>query len=199
MYAKVKPTRRAAGLSIVETLLALAITAMLLTATMVAVDASFMAYADAAEQASSQAASRMVTHRIMTLMRTSTAHGPLLPDAGSTPPVTLSGNTITSWYIELLDPSNNLMRVEHRAASNELWYVLTPANGGAVIQQPLLGGVAAAQFHCVRRMNDEGLWVLERGTIDFTVQPGSDSTLALENGRPTPIRIIASTMPRKLE
>ena len=47
-----RPKRsRSAGLSLVELLVSLAITAMLLTATMVAIDASFQAYAAAAESA----------------------------------------------------------------------------------------------------------------------------------------------------
>ena len=68
--------RRHRGLSLVEMLISLAITGLLLAATMVALDVSFRAYADAAEQASSQAASRMIVNRLITMIRTSTAHGP---------------------------------------------------------------------------------------------------------------------------
>jgi len=197
---RVAGRRRAAGLSLIELLLALAISAMLLTATMVALDASFMAYADASEQASAQAATRMITHRLVTLIRTSTAHGPLLPDAGTDPPVTLSGNTITSYYIELIDPNENVVRVEYRQDEEELWVITTPPGGGATIEQPLIGGVTACQFFAVRRIDDEtGLWILDRATMDLTVMPGVDATLALENGHPQPIRVIASTAPRKLE
>lgn len=190
---------RCRGLSVIELLMALAISAMLLTATMVALDASFKAYADASEQASSQAATRMVTHRLITLIRQSTAHGPLLPDAGTDPPVTLSGNTITTHYIELIDPDENHIRVEYRADEQELWVIRTPEGGGAAIEQPLIGGVSNCQFFAVRRTDDNGVLVLDRATMDLTVQPGADATLALENGVPTPIRVIASTMPRKLE
>jgi type II secretory pathway pseudopilin PulG len=189
---------RAAGLSLVELLLALAISAMLLTATMVALDASFKAYADAAEQASSQAATRMVTQRLITMIRTSTAHGPLEPDGAANPPVTLDGETITSHYIELLDAQGQVMRIEYRAASNELWLVNTPPSGIAV-QQPVLGGVTACTFQCLRRINPEGVLVLHRASMDMTVQPGEDATLSLENGKAHPIRVIASTIPRRVE
>lgn len=191
--------RQCHGLSLVETLLALAITAMLMAATMVATQASFRAYADAAEQASSQAATRMITNRLLTLIRTSTAHGPLQADASTDPPVTLSGNTITSHYLEVLDPTGNIVKIEYKAASKELWLTMTPASGGASTTQPLIGGVTNAVFYALRRRDDEGLYVLERGTMDLTIEPGGDATLALERGNNSAIRVIASTMPRKLE
>lgn len=190
---------RRAGLSIVELLMALAITAMLLTATMAAMNASFRAYADASEQASAQTGSRIVMHRLITLIRTSTAHGPLNADASVTPAATISGNTITSPYIELLDRSGNLVRMEHRANTQELWVIQTPLGGGTSVSQPILGGVTAATFTLTRRRDNEGIWVLERGTADISVQPGQDTTLALENGNSTTIRLIASTKPRRIE
>ncbi|MBI1338431.1 MAG: hypothetical protein GC164_15925 [Phycisphaera sp.] len=189
------PSRRPAlGLSLVETLIALAITAMLLTATMVAIDASFKAYASAAEQASSQSGLRMIANRLLTLVRTSTAHGPLQAETN----VTLDGNLLTSYYIELLDPNNNVVKVEYKAEEKQLWLTTTPAAGGASNSQPLLDGVTDAKFFCLRRKNAQGLYVLERGTIDITVQPGADATLQIESGSSPAIRLIASTMPRKL-
>jgi prepilin-type N-terminal cleavage/methylation domain-containing protein len=187
---------RSRGLSLVEVLIALAITAMLMAATMAATHASFRAYADACEQASSQAATRMITNRLLTLIRTSTAHGPLMPNGSN---VTLSGTTITSDYIELLDPNGNYIKMSYKSSSKELWLSMTPASGGAEVSQPLIGGVTAASFFAVRRQNDEGLWVLERGTIDLTVEPGQDATLTIESGHPQPIRVVASTKPRKLD
>ena len=54
-------------------------------------------------------------------------------------------------------------------------------------------------FTLLRRQDDDGLWVLDRGTVDLTVLPTDDTTLSLENGSITPIRLIASTAPRKLQ
>jgi hypothetical protein len=178
-------------------LISLAITAVLLTATMVAIDTSFKSYATAAELAGTQASSRLITHRLIKLVRTSTAHGPLVPDEAANPPVTLDGQTIESSYMELLDPEGQIVRIEYRSDAQELWVIIT--SGGVVtVEQPLLAGVTDARFHALRRKDNQGLWVLERGSVDFTIQPGGDTTLALENGKNAPIRIIASTMPRKL-
>ncbi|MCC6580570.1 MAG: hypothetical protein IT440_09020 [Phycisphaeraceae bacterium] len=186
------------GVSIVEMLLALAIAAMVLTATVVALDASFKAYADTAEQTSVQISSRMVSHRLLTLIRTSTAHGPLVPDAAASPPVTLSGDLITSSHLELLDPRDDILRIEYRAADKQLWLIRNPGETGQVAQ-PMIDDVADCVFQAKRRRNDQGLWVLERGTIDLTLRPSEDKTLSIENGPAQPVRIIASTMPRKLQ
>lgn len=191
--------RRASGLSLVELLVALAITAMLLTATMVALDASFKAYADVAEQSSAQASTRMVTQRLLTLIRTSTAQGPLDSDTTITPNAVRAGDIITGPYVELVDSKGNLVRVEYRPTPQELWLITTPLGTNTAQAQPLMGGVTAATFTNRRRMNDQGLWVLERATMDVTVLPGADATLSMEGRSPQPIRIIASTVPRKLD
>ncbi len=206
--ARLSARRR--GLSLIELLLSLAISAMLLTATMVAIDASFQSYAVAAESASAQSASRMITHRLLHLIRTSTAHGPLLPRAAQTIDIgggqsievaaaTLNGNTITSPDVELVDARGNLVRIVHDAVRQQLWILTTPP-AGAMNAQPLVGGVSAAQFVLVRRRNNDNLWVLDRGTIDYTIEPNIDQTLQLEGlSRAQAVRVIASTMPRRLE
>jgi prepilin-type N-terminal cleavage/methylation domain-containing protein len=192
--------RRIRGLSLIEVMISLAITSALLTATMVALDASFMAYSSASEEASAQAAGRMVMHRLTALVRTSTAHGPMFADATATPPVTLDADNVTleASFIELVDPKGVIVRIEHRAASDELWYVRNPGMAGETAQ-PIMGGVTDATFTLRRRRNDVGLWVLERGTVDVSIMPDPDNTLSLENETRSAIRLIASTMPRRLE
>lgn len=175
------------------------ISAMLLTATMVALDASFRAYASAAEQASTQAATRMIVNRLLMVIRNSTAHGPLLPNLALVPPVTLDGNVITSNFIDLIDTNGTQLRIEYRNATQELWLIDSTDPILGPIEQPLLGGVTNAQFFAVRRQDDDGVWVLDRATMDITVQPDPDTTVAIETSDSPPIRLIASTMPRKLE
>ena len=130
------------------------------------------------------------------LVRTSTAHGPLQADATETPPVTINGNVITSHFIELIDPLGNELRVEFRAADEELWLITIPAGTTTPQPQPLLGGVTAAQFFAVRRQDNDGVWVLDRATMDITVAADEDNSLAIESADTAPIRMIASTMPR---
>ncbi len=190
---------RQCGLTLIELLVALPVIAMLMTATMVALDASFKAYASAAEQATTQSQTRMVTQRLLTLIRTSTAHGPLLPDGASTPPVTIHGDLLTSPYLELVDRDGQLIRVEYEEATQTLWYYQTPLAGGTTVKQPLLTGVVHCEFKAKRRRNNSGVYVLERATMQLSVQPDPDATLAIESGGTPPVVVVASTMPRRLE
>ncbi len=201
-------SRKQAGLSLVEMLISLAITAMLLTATMVAIDASFYAYASAAESASTQTSTRLVINRLLTLVRTSTAHGPLLNDAGVSPPVVFIDNEAVSSYIELIDSSGNLLVIDYRPDgvnpdNGTIFVTTTPYGSVQSFEQPLISGVRTCEFQLRRRKDYDGVWVLERGSINFEVVPESGNTLALavEQGGGTlpPIQVVASTMPRKLD
>jgi len=184
---------RQRGLSLAESLVSLAISVVLLVAITGATVASFRAYGDAVEQAGTQVSTRMVMQRILALIRTSTAHGPLQAETGAT----INGNTITSNHLELVDPNGDIVRCEYRASDDELWLILNPGTGETA--QPLLSGVTAASLSLLRRQNDDGIWVLERASIDLTVQPDEEQTLAIENGPAQSVRLIASTMLRKLE
>jgi len=165
----------------------------------VAIDASFRAYASAAESASTQTSTRLVTYRLLSLIRTSTAHGPLLPDASATPPVTLSGKTLSSSYIELMDPDGNFIRLDYAEDEKMLYVTVTPFGGTVATKEPLLGGVTKCDFMLVRRFDEDGVWILDRGSVDMTVEPDEDASLSLDGDELEPIRVIASTMPRKLE
>ena len=57
------------GFSLVELLIALAISAALLVATLFALQTSFMAYQVTADQASTHAVGRLVVHRVMAMIR----------------------------------------------------------------------------------------------------------------------------------
>ncbi|WP_432799138.1 PulJ/GspJ family protein [Poriferisphaera sp. WC338] len=205
MKQQTQQHHRQRGLSLVEMLISLAITAMLLTATMVATDASFKAYASAAESASTQTSTRMVINRLLTMVRTSTAHGPLTLasaqsiDAGAT----LNGNIITCNHIEMIDSKGRLVRIEYVEDEEQL-YVRVDDNkdfsfGSTETYQPLLGGVTKAKFHVRYRFDNEGVIVLERGSVELTVVPDEDNTLAIETAEQTQIQVVASTMPRRLD
>lgn len=207
MRWQVKNRTARRGFSLVEMLIALAITAMLLTATMVAIDVSFRAYAAAAESAGTQTATRLVTHRLLTLIRTATAHGPTLPNTTATPAVTYferdNGQTdpsiLVSNYLRLIDKQGQDVRIEYRAEDEELWLIVKPHDSTVTTEQPLLGGVTACQFYAHRRQDNEGVWVLERASMEITVEPDRDTTLAIESSQTQPVRYVASTKPRRLD
>jgi len=215
---------RAAGFSLVELLISLAIVAILMVATMVAIDASFQAYAAAAESASTQNTTRLVTHRVVSLVRTSSAHGPLNPgtpsDAnwnamqsayetaigaahgGLTPAAataTQNGPVIEANFLRLIDTQGNELAIRYEPTARELWLTILKPGATSAIAQPLLDGVDAASFTVRPREDDFGVEVLQRASLDVTVSPDADTTLAIESADTPPIRIFASTMPRTLE
>lgn len=176
--------RRRAGLSLVEMLISLAITAMLLTATMVAIDASFKAYASAAETASAQASTRMVVNRLLMLVRTSIAVGP--------------DGTGESDYIDVVSQAGDF-RIRYDE-DEKILYLLQGTDENT--KQPLLENVESCVFRLVSAVDDDSPWGMTevvRATVDLEVSWDEDNTLAIESDRMAPIRAIASTMPRRVD
>jgi len=220
--SKIENRKSQKGLSLIELLISLVITAMLLTATMVAIDASFAAYAAAAESASTQTTTRLVTHRLLSMIRTSTAHGPLEATPSPTADwitaqdaldaalqaahgidapaksITEDGDMILSNYIELYDSRNRYIVIEYISSLNEIWVIAVDVDGNATAQ-PLLGGVSDATFFAKRRLDADGVLVLERASLDMTILADDDNSLELEAGSQSEIRVVASTMPRRLD
>ncbi|MEM0915411.1 MAG: prepilin-type N-terminal cleavage/methylation domain-containing protein [Planctomycetota bacterium] len=216
--------RRSTGFSLVELLVSLAIVAVLMVATMVAIDASFQAYAAAAESASTQNTTRLVTSRVIALVRTSAAHGPLEPGtptdanwnlmqsayataiaanhSGLTPAAATAaqnGEVIEANFLRLIDIEGNELAIRYEPTAQELWLTVIKPGATAAIAQPLLDGVQAATFTVDPRDDEYGVAVLNRASIDVTVVPDADTTLAIESANTPPIRIFASTMPRALD
>ncbi|MEM1097500.1 MAG: hypothetical protein AAGH92_01805 [Planctomycetota bacterium] len=186
-------------------LVSLSITSLLLTATMVAIDASFKAYANAAESASTQVSTRMVIHRVLTLVRTGTLQGPLTAEdhavygSGLDSP-TFSGNIVTSSYMHLFDRDLNRLTLIYDE-DDEILYLETEPPGGTAVRYPLLGGVTDCEF-VLRRRRDASTnyqWLLERGSMDMTVVPDGNATTDLEDGQTAAVRVVASTAPRRLQ
>ncbi|MEM1445267.1 MAG: hypothetical protein AAGF84_04375 [Planctomycetota bacterium] len=185
--------------------MSLSITSLLLTATMVAIDASFRAYASAAESASTQVSTRMVIHRVLTLVRTGTLQGPLTADDHATYGSGLNmpdfnGNTVTSSYMHLFDRDLNRLTLIYEE-DEQMLYLETEPPGGTAVRYPLLGGVTDCEF-VLRRRRDASTnyqWWLERGSMDMTVEPDTNATTDLELGQTASVRVVASTAPRRLQ
>ena len=96
MHTRPNPSPRRRGFSLLELLVALAVSAMLLAAALVALDASFRAYRRTTEEASTHTISRLAMHRLLALVRTGVDFGPI-------PPNPLQ-EEIESDYLEVLTP-----------------------------------------------------------------------------------------------
>lgn len=197
--------RAGQGFSIVEMLIAIAITASLLTATLAAFDASWRSYRYTTEAASSHVVSRIVVTRLLTLIRTGSDFGPFPDDV-----LDAAQNPLTSNSLEFITEADrvagngHVTRVERRSAPDpdgpfELWYVVldaTQSPAAIVEQRPLLRNVSEAMFILEYEPGPR----LVRATIDLTVNPNDDQAVAVRIGEATPtIRLVASAVPRQLE
>ena len=179
---------RRRGFNLVEVLIALAITASLLTATLVALDASFRAYQSTTEEVSTQSIGRIVMHRMLTLLRTGTEFGPYPAD----PRV----SRIRSDYIEFRTQEDEVVTIRWDRANEVLTYQI---EGQAPVE--LLDGVVGTEDE---EGNLQEPFTLEfeqgrrlyRASIDLTVEPNDVIELSIEGDQARRIRLVGSAMPR---
>lgn len=197
-------TRRGAGgFSIIEMLVALVITATLLTATLQAFDASWRGYKHTTESASTHVVSRIVIHRMLSMIRTGTQFGPFPADV-----LDNTQNPMTSTFMEFVADADRvggtgrITRIERRDVAGEpgnfeLWYVLIDSGSGSIVQErPLLANVREAAFILEYGPGPR----LVKATIDLTIQPNDDVDMRVGVGNDTPtIRLVASSSPRQLQ
>ena len=182
------PRTRRRGFNLIEVLMALAITATLLTATLAALDASFRAYQATTEEVSTQSIGRIVMHRMLTLIRTGTEFGPFPSD----PRVT----TIQSDFIQFQTQNEEVVTISWNRSTNQLLYEI---EGQAAVE--LLDGVvgttnAEGVLQSPFTLNYEKGRRMYRATIDLTVEPNDVIQLDIEGDRARTIRLVGSAMPR---
>lgn len=196
------PSRR--GFSIVEMLVALTISAMLLTAMLTALDAAWKSYKMTTESASTHIVSRIVVHRVLAMVRTGTEFGPYPADF-----LDPMQNPITSTFMEFVSEDDRLSglnyvtRIERRdtavAGEYELWYErldLSTNPPQVLMERPLIRNVKEATFILEYEPGPR----LLRATMDLTVQPNDDEEMRTGINFETPvIRLVASASPRQLE
>lgn len=198
-------THGARGFNLVEMLIALAISASLLTATLQALDASWRGYRQVSESASSHVVTRIVMHRVLAMVRTGTNFSPFPADV-----LDSAQNPMVATSLQFLSDEDRragngrLTRLERRSPTAnsgdfELWYVQLDGtqNPPAVIQErPLLRNVRECSFILEYEPGPR----LVRATLDLTVQPNDDRDVQVNMGTQLPtIRMVASAVPRQLE
>lgn len=170
--------------SLIEMLVALTISSTLLAATLVALDVMFKRYTVVADSASTHVVSRMVMHRVISMIRTGREFGPYPADV-----LDSSQNPATYDHIEFVsrqDEAANLRevtRIERRASGstmvgderielrgpNVLWMVTETTIGGSTttVERPLIDGLLDARFTLLYDVGP----TLVNATIDLTIQP----------------------------
>lgn len=198
--------RRGRAFSLVEMLVALTITATLLTATLGALDASFKSYKVTTEGASTHVVSRIVMTRLMAMIRNGAEFGPYPVDV-----LDAAQNPVESNFIEFETfrdeetTEMQIVRIERRESATvengpyELWYVRKDYEGETLIrseERPLLVKIEEARFTLEYDVGPR----LKHATVDLTIHPDDvqDASIAADLAPPT-IRMISSVSPRRLD
>lgn len=172
------------GFSLIEMLLALTISATLLAASLVALDAMFKRYSAISDSASTHVVSRVVMHRILAMIRTGTEFGPYPADVLDAAQNPADYNRIQ--FVSKNDPATGTRQVtsvERREPQTVslggenyqqrgpwvLWLVIDTSVNGVVTRQerPLLDGVLNAVFNLQYEPGPR----LVRATVDLTIAP----------------------------
>ncbi len=182
------------GFNVVELLIALAITGALLTATLVSLNASFMAYQSTTEVASTHTIGRLTMHRVLAMIRTGKDFGPFPTDPLE--------SLVFSDIIEFETANGEVMTLEFDEDDEALYVNITDPFTGNTIRHLLLEGV-------MRQIDADGDPVapftlqyaqgrnLYRATIDLMIRPDDNMSLSIEgNNDNQTIRLVASAMPR---
>ena len=181
------------GFNLVELLMALAITAALLSATMVALNASFIAYQRTTEEASTHTIALLALHRMLTLIRTGSEFGPY--------PIDPKNSVVMSDVIEFRSSPTTIVTLEYNVPGSQLELTVLDEETGTETKNVILSGLKPL-------LNDKGERIkpftleyelgrkLYRATIDLTVVADDDASLVLEQDHVNEIRLIASAMPR---
>lgn len=196
------------GFSLVEMLIALAISASLLAASLAALDAIFKSYKMTTDSASTHVVSRIVMHRVLTMIRGGREFGPYPVDV-----LDPGQNPIVSNFIEFVSfedvaaGQRQITRIESRdvtyddgTTSTELWYILMDFENGTLVsteERPLIRELSSATFTLEYDVGPR----LRRAMVDLVIKPNddlADSALAVDFIPPT-IRMVASARPRQLD
>jgi len=199
---KLRRGRRGVGL--VELLVALAISAALLTAVAVAVDTSFKAYAVNQSQAQLLQRARLALHRMVAYVRTTTQHR---PDDDAVLDSFEQGLVCNASSIRML--LTDTTGVIFRQSNNQLQMVNFHIEGNVLVEDStatLLNGVGANDFRIVFepmrsaaqiRSGNPAYDQLKRASILLTVRPSTNTSTTGEEANSAPVTVSTSVMPRR--
>ena len=199
---------RPRAFSLIEMLVALTISATLLTAALSALDTSFKSYKHTTDGASTQIVSRISMHRIMAMIRTGTEFAPYPVDV-----LDNAQNPLVSTFIEFKLPvagsttATRLIRVERRANGTmhngqtlfDLYYIQSDYESDVLSSQeerPLLTNLLDLSFTLEYDVGPR----LRRATVDMTVRPNDGDDAAVHTSLESPtVRFVSSVAPRRLD
>jgi prepilin-type N-terminal cleavage/methylation domain-containing protein len=185
---------RRRGVGLIELLIALAISAALLTATAVAIDASFRAYAVNQEQSDLTQRTRLAMYRMTSIIRQTKEHA---PHNGAPAGQFAGGKTVDDTGIDMFDLSGKQIGYRYDSANKQLLVVVSGT------PHVLCEGVEAfnVRMEPMRSPNSiksGGAWdLLKRATLLITVKTTDKTSTEGEGVGKQTMTLSASVMPRR--
>ena len=194
------------GFSLIEMMVALGISAALLTASLAALDTSFKSYQQTSETASTHVVTRIITHRVLTMIRTGQEFAPYPIDVLDQTQNPMFTNNIE--FVSAEDEATNFREITRIFAetdpdatdgSQRLMLTIDEFTDGILTAsetRPLIRGVLDATFTLEYDVGPR----LRRATMDITVEASDVGDASLNANWDTPtLRLVASASPRRLE
>lgn len=204
--AKMVRARCGRGFSLIEMMVALGISAALLTASLAALDTSFKSYQQTSETASTHVVTRIIAHRVLTMIRTGSEFAPYPIDVLDVTQNPMFSNNIE--FVSAEDEATNFREITRIFAeldpdatdgSQRLMLTIDEFTDGVLTAsetRPLLRGVLDATFTLEYDVGPR----LRRATMDITVESSDLGDASLNANWDTPtLRLVASASPRRLE
>jgi prepilin-type N-terminal cleavage/methylation domain-containing protein len=192
-HPRARPSRH--GLTLFELLIALVICAALLTATAVALNASFKAYSVNQVQSDLTQRARVAVHRICAEIRQTADHAPVTASAVN---LFAAGANATDSGIAMFRADGTLLTIRHDAAGQRL----VMERGGQ--SYTMLEGVTAfsVSFSPMYQQAESfsrrrPVIVLQRASVTLTVRTRGNAADVDEAGNPITVTINASASPRQ--
>ena len=193
-HHRARRLRCRSGIGMVEIMISLAITATLLTATAVAINASFDAYEVNQEQATLMQRGRLSLHRLLTTIRTTREHCPADDELAAD---FATGKLVADAGIQMYDDDDVLHVYQYQPDTKRLVH---QASGETHV---LLEGVEQFQvkFEPMRSAasvkTGGGYDLLKRATILLTIRTNDTVAHASETTGTQTLTLSSSVMPRR--
>jgi len=182
------------GLGLAEMMIALVISALLLTATAAALDSSFKAYTANQEQSSLMQQSRIAMNRMITTIRLSETHGPY----NSTPLASFSiGSTVTDHGISMYDQDDNLVTYRYDS-TNKLLYCATEDAERVMLEGVEQFDVVMEPMRSAASIKTAGAYdLLRRAIITLSVKTTENTAGVGESTGNQVVTLSAAVAPRR--
>ena len=193
--SNLRALRRRAGVALFEMLMAIAISAGLLTATAFALDASIKAFHINQQQAILMQNTRLAMTRILTTVRRCKLHA---PDATAQRAAFVTGKTVTDSGITMYDQNDQVATYRYDAPTKTV--NLIAADGKSY---PLIHGVeefvvTLEPMRSPTAIRTGAGWdLLKRVTVQLTVKTTDQTSMANEGVGRVKLTLSGSVMPRR--